>query len=120
MDVASRALHASDLIGPVVGAIVFILLMSLVREPERQRFNAIFVVGAGAAYLNGGLGLWEFPFIVVATVAAYLGLRSYRFIGVAWMLHVGWDRRIANRLLRVALRISRPLQAERDLRCALM
>src|SRR5262245_4404632 len=84
-------IHLLDALGPALQAVVFIFVMSLVREPARQRFNAILVAGAGAAYLNGGLGLWEFPFIVVATAAAYLGLGSYRFIGVAWMLHVAWD-----------------------------
>lgn len=80
-----------DLVGPAIGSVVFVFLMSLVREPARQNFNAILVAGAGAAYLNGGLGLWEFPFIAVATAAAYLGLRSHRFIGVAWLLHTCWD-----------------------------
>ena len=78
-------------LGPALNAIAFVLAMSLVREPARQQFNAILVAGAGAAYLNGGLGFWEYPFIAVATAAAYLGLRSYRWIGVAWLLHTGWD-----------------------------
>jgi hypothetical protein len=84
-------IHPLDAIGPLLGAVVFVFVMSLVREPARRHFNAIFVAGAGAAYLNGGLGLWEFPFIAVATAAAYLGLRSYRWIGVAWLLHAAWD-----------------------------
>jgi hypothetical protein len=88
---AAREIQLMDVLGPALGAIGFVLLMSLVREPARQRFNAIFVAGAGAAYLNGGLGLWEFPFIAVATAAAYLGLQSYRFIGIAWLLHTAWD-----------------------------
>jgi len=91
MEALSRELAAADLIAPALGAVVFVFLMSLVREPARRHFNAIFVAGAGAAYLNGGLGAWEFPFIGVATAAAYLGLRSYRWIGVAWLLHAGWD-----------------------------
>jgi hypothetical protein len=78
-------------IGPLVNAIAFVLVMSLVREPARRQFNAILVAGAGSAYLNGGLGFWEFPFIAVATTAAYLGLRSHRWIGAAWLLHTGWD-----------------------------
>jgi hypothetical protein len=86
-----RAVQPLDVLGPALGAVVFVLVMSLVREPARRRFNAIFVAGAGAAYLNGGLGLWEFPFIAVATAAAYLGLRSHRWIGVAWLLHAAWD-----------------------------
>ena len=84
-------LQTMDLIGPVIGASIFVLLMSLIREPARQRFNAILVAGAGAAYLNGGLGIWEFAYITLATFVAYKGLSSYRFIGVAWLLHTGWD-----------------------------
>jgi len=80
-----------DAIPPLVIAMVFILLASLLKEPSRQKFNAIFVAGAGAAYLNGGLGLWEFAFTAVATYLAYRGLESYRFIGLAWILHTGWD-----------------------------
>jgi hypothetical protein len=84
-------LNALDLLLPVVLAGVFIVVVSLIREPGRQRFMAIFVAGAGAAYLNGGLGLWEFAFTTVATALAYLGLGSYRFIAAAWVLHSGWD-----------------------------
>ena len=91
METLVRELHFIDLVGSIIGGVVFVFAMSLVREPARQQFNAIFVAGAGAAYLNGGLGLWEFPFIAIAAAAAYLGLRSYRFIGVAWLLHTGWD-----------------------------
>jgi hypothetical protein len=71
--------------------LAFIGAMSFVREPARQNFNAILVAGAGAAYLNGGLGLWEFPYIVVATLVAYRGLSSYRFIAIAWLMHTAWD-----------------------------
>jgi hypothetical protein len=91
MEALTREILWLDLVGPTLGAVVFVLVMSLVREPARQQFNAIFVAGAGAAYLNGGLGLWEFAFIAIATACAYLGLRSYRFIGAAWLLHVCWD-----------------------------
>ena len=78
-------------LGPALQAIAFVFLMSLLREPTRQQLNAILVAGAGSAYMSGGLGYLEYPFIPVATAAAYLGLRSYRWIGVAWFLHVGWD-----------------------------
>ena len=91
METTAPEIGLLHVLGPALGAVGFVLIMSLIREPERQRFNAIFVAGAGAAYLNGGLGLWEFPFIALATAAAYLGLRSYRFIGIAWLLHAAWD-----------------------------
>ena len=80
-----------DWILPVVIAIVFMLVVSLIGEPSRRRFNAIFVAGAGSAYLNGGFGVWEFPFTAVATWLAYRGLDEYRFIGAAWLWHTMWD-----------------------------
>lgn len=79
------------LLAPIVIALVFISLSSLLKEPARQNFNAIFVAGAGAAYLSGGFGVWEFAFTALVTYCAYRGLRSYSFIGVAWLLHTGWD-----------------------------
>ncbi len=84
-------LQVMDYVGPAVGAVVFVLVMSFVREPVRQRFNAIFVAGAGGVYLSGGLGPWELLYPAIATPVAYLGLRSYRFIGIAWLMHSGWD-----------------------------
>jgi hypothetical protein len=84
-------LIAMDYVGPAGGAVGFMLMMSLVREPTRQTFNAILVAGAGGVYLSGGLGPWELLYPVVATPFAYFGLRSYRFIGIAWLMHSGWD-----------------------------
>jgi hypothetical protein len=77
---------------PVLIALVFISLVSLIKEPHRRRFMAIFVAGAGAAYLSGGgFGKWELVFCAVVTICAYQGLESYRFIGIAWLLHTAWD-----------------------------
>lgn len=91
-DHALRTMQTADWILPVVIAGIFIVVMSLLREPTRQRFNAIFVAGAGAAYMNyGGFGVWEFPFTALATWAAYRGLEDYRFIGIAWLMHTVWD-----------------------------
>jgi hypothetical protein len=84
-------MHIMDILGPVIIALLYISLCSLLREPNRQNFNAIMIAGAGAAYLNGGFGIWEFAFLAVVTYCAYKGLRSYRFIGVGWLLHTGWD-----------------------------
>jgi hypothetical protein len=35
-----------DYVGPAIAAVIFVLLMSLVKEPARRGFNAIFVAGA--------------------------------------------------------------------------
>jgi len=83
--------HAANYFGPVVGGLVFVLLMSLLKEPTRRNFNAIFAGGAMGAYISGGLGLWELPFAAVGSVVAYQGLRSHRFIGLAWLMHSAWD-----------------------------
>jgi len=72
-------------------AIVFIILGSLFKEPKRQNFMAIMIGGAGAAYLNGGLGYWEFAFCALITFLAYKGLKRYYYIGIGWLLHAGWD-----------------------------
>ena len=40
-------LHVMDYVGPAIGAVLFVLIMSRVKEPARRRFNAIFVAGAG-------------------------------------------------------------------------
>ena len=83
--------HLIDVIAPIMVALVYISACSLFREPNRRHFNAIMIAGAGAAYLSGGFGLWEFVFTAILTYLAYQGLRSYRFIGVGWLLHTGWD-----------------------------
>jgi len=81
----------ADVLGPVVVALVYISLVSFFDEPNRRSFNAIFVAGAGAAYLSGGFGEWEFVFLAAVTYCAYRGLGSYNLIGLAWLLHTGWD-----------------------------
>jgi uncharacterized protein DUF6010 len=77
---------------PAAIAMIFILLTSFIQEPARKKFMAILLAGAGAAYLSGGgFGLWEMAFCAVLTICAYNGLRSYRFIGIGWLLHTAWD-----------------------------
>ena len=79
-------------VAPIGVGLVYVLLMSLIREPHRRRFNAVMVAGAGAAYLSGGgLGGWEFAFTALVTWVAYRGLDSWTFVGVAWLLHTTWD-----------------------------
>jgi Family of unknown function (DUF6010) len=84
-------LSVLQIISPLIVAAVFIALCSLLKEPGRRNFSAIMIAGAGAAYLNGGLGIWEFAFCSLLTFIAYRGLQDYRFIGAGWILHTIWD-----------------------------
>jgi hypothetical protein len=91
MPVAPHPLAAMNYIGPALGAVVFVAAMSLVPHPARRSFNAIFAAGAVGAYIGGGFGVWELIYPVLATPVVYLGLRSYRAIGIAWLMHAAWD-----------------------------
>jgi len=82
---------AVQLAFPVVVGFALVGLISLLAEPARQKFSAVFLAGAGAAYLSGGFGLWEFAFCGVMTVLAYIGLSHYRAIAVGWIAHTVWD-----------------------------
>jgi hypothetical protein len=91
MSAGHTTLLASDYYGPAIGGLCFVLIMARVPELSRRNFNAIFVAGASAAYLNGGFGLWELIYPLLVTPVVYAGLRSYRFIGIAWLMHSAWD-----------------------------
>ena len=78
-------------VAAVAIALVFITIMSFLKEPERQKINAIIIAGAGGVYWNGGLGIWEYIFGSVMLLVAFKGLTSYHFIGIGWLLHTGWD-----------------------------
>ena len=80
-----------DFLGPAIGAGVFVVVMSLVREPARRTLNAVIVAGASGAYLSGGFGVWELLYPVVATPITFRALTSYRYIGIAWLMHAAWD-----------------------------
>lgn len=76
---------------PIAIGLLFIGSAYLFREPKRKIVMALLLAGAGAAYLNGGFGPWEFIFNLAILVCAYKGLQSYRWIGAGWLLHAGWD-----------------------------
>jgi hypothetical protein len=80
-----------DYVGPALGAVLFVLGMSSMREPARRALNAILVAGSCGVYLSGGFGVWELLYPALATPVVYLGLRSWRFIGLAWLMHAAWD-----------------------------
>lgn len=85
-------LYAADYLGPAVAALVFIVIMSMVKEPARQRLNVILMAGAGGVYLSGGgFGPWETIYPVAVVPIAYFALSSYRVIGIGWLLHAAWD-----------------------------
>jgi hypothetical protein len=88
---SQMALTWPILLSPIGVALVMIGLCSILREPQRQKFSAIFLAGAGAAYLSGGFGLWEFGFCIIITLLAYQGLRHYNAIAIGWVLHTCWD-----------------------------
>jgi hypothetical protein len=84
-------LHVMDYIGPALGALGFVALASLLREPLRHRLSTVFVAGAAGVYLSGGFGAWELLFPALFVAVVYRGLSAYPFIGVAWLLHAAWD-----------------------------
>lgn len=84
-------LGTMDYLGPAICALLFVLGMSLVAEPQRRTFNAFLAAGACGVYISGGFGPWEVLYAAVAMPVAYQGLRDYRFIGAAWLLHAAWD-----------------------------
>jgi Family of unknown function (DUF6010) len=85
------SLVAMDYAGPAIAAAAFVFGMSIVPEPTRRTFNAVLVAGACGVYLNGGFGRGELLYPLVATPVVFRGLRSYRYIGVAWLMHAAWD-----------------------------
>ena len=86
-----RTFTLLDVVAACVVAVLIILLSSRMPRGQRQSLHAIVVAGAGAAYLTAGLGAWEFAFTTVATFVAWRGLADIRFVGIAWLLHTGWD-----------------------------
>ncbi|MFI6871284.1 DUF6010 family protein [Nocardia sp. NPDC050406] len=79
-------------IAPILIGIAYVLLNSAIPQEHRRPFNAIFVAGAGAAYLSSGaVGPWELLITAAITYCAYRGLKSWRFIGIAWLLHTAAD-----------------------------
>ena len=60
-----------DYVGPALGAALFMIVMSLVPEPTRRTFNAVFAAGTCGVYLSGGFGLWELLYPVLATPVVY-------------------------------------------------
>jgi hypothetical protein len=85
--------HLADAIKAIAVALGAIGLATLLQNlpVNRRHAHAVIVTVAAGSYLNGGIGIWEFPFAMLVAGCAYRGLNSYQFIGIAWLLHTGWD-----------------------------
>ena len=91
MELIVREAPLAAYIAPAFQALVFIAIMSLVREPLKRQINVVIAGGFTTIYVNGGFGAWEFVYMAVAMIPAVLGHRSYHCIGVVWLMHTGWD-----------------------------
>ena len=82
-----------EFFGPGVIGVGFVAGMTLVRDPgTRLRLNAMIAIGASGIYLSGGaFGPWELVACAVIFACAYRGFRSWKWIGIAWLLHTGLD-----------------------------
>jgi hypothetical protein len=80
-----------DYLGPAIGAGVFIVLMSFVREPHRLKVNAVLLAGSTGVYLSGGLGPWELIFPALMFFLVYRAFDSYFLVGLGWLCHSAWD-----------------------------
>jgi hypothetical protein len=67
---AIAIVQVMNIVGPLLVAVLYIVSCSFFKEPNRRNFNAIMIAGAGAAYLNGGFGIWEFAFTALVTYCA--------------------------------------------------
>ena len=85
-------LQLVDYVAPALAGLVFIAIMSRIRDAVRLPLNAAFVIGASGVYMSGGFGLWEVVYAMLAgPVLGYFALRSYYAIGIGWLCHATWD-----------------------------
>ena len=87
------------LVAPVLIGLAFVSVMSLVRDDRRRlQLNALVVAGASGTYLSGGVfGPAELVGATAVLVCAFLGRRSWTWVGVAWLLHTALDVAHASR-----------------------
>lgn len=84
-------IHVLTLLGPVLAALLVVLLMSRIREPLRQKIHVVMVGGFSTVYVGGALGPWELLYVVPAAYVAYRAIDSYRFVALGWLMHPVWD-----------------------------
>jgi hypothetical protein len=81
----------ANIVLAVILAPIFIAIMSLIKEPLRQKINAGLISVAGGAYINAGIMPFDQIFNVLLVFIAYKGLPNYKFIALGWILHTCWD-----------------------------
>ena len=82
---------AIQIVAPIIVSAVYIGIMCLLTEPVRHRLSALIIAGAGGVYFGAGFGIWEALFCIPMFWLAYRGLDDYRWVGVGWIFHIGWD-----------------------------
>ena len=82
---------AAVAIGATCIAAIYITIFSFVKEPYRQRINALIIAGAGGVYWSSGLGFYEFPLGVIMIFLAYKGMKDYRYLAFGWIVHTVYD-----------------------------
>lgn len=87
----TRKNYARQVIGNLIAAPVFVIVVSLVPEPYRQVAMAALLTAAGTAYLRHGLGRLEWAIAAVIVACGLLGFVGYAAIGVGWLLHAVAD-----------------------------
>ena len=81
-------------IGILAGLIIpaiWICSFSVVAEPQRRQVNCILVGLAASTYGNHSFGSIEAAGTVTVLTLGILGLRDYRWLGAAWLVHAGLD-----------------------------
>lgn len=83
--------YVRQVLGNLVAAPLFVVVVSLIPEPYRQVSMAVLLGAAAVVYLGHGLGRAEWSFAVAIAACAVAGLASYAAIGVGWLLHTVSD-----------------------------
>ena len=80
-----------EILPPIGQSLIFVFLISIIREPYRQRSMAIMLALAGGVYINNAYQLMPEIFALVIAIFSLLGLKNYKFIGIGWLLHSAYD-----------------------------
>jgi hypothetical protein len=67
---------------------IFMIIVSLLKEPLRQKINAGLIAVAGGAYINAGLMPFDQLFNVLLVFIAYKGLQDYKFIALVCLFRL--------------------------------